>query len=468
MKFPATATRRSNGNCALAKGLLAAVAMTIGLAGAYGQETALVFEGVNVVPMDEERVHENHTVVIERGRIVELAPAGEANVPEDANVVEATGQYLMPGLAEMHAHMPGGGPENDQYREDVAFLYLANGVTLARSMLGAPVHLAQREQLASGAMVGPRLVSAGPGFSGGVETPAEAIQQVREQAEAGYDLLKIFWGLDRETFDAMVKAAKANNMEISGHVPAAAGVPHALQYYTTIDHFDAYMPTLVDPEETADVNGGFFGYRLAPYAKQDRIEAIAKHTRDAGVWNVPTETIMYSAFEVDLDTVADERPEFQYMPPDVVEGWFDWVTNFRAGEDYDQEAGDAFLEVRLDLIATLHDVGAGLLLGSDAPQWFNVPGFSVHREMAVMEDAGLTPYEVLKTGTVNPAKYLGEEDVFGRVAKGMKADLVLVNGNPLEDLSNAHDIAGVVRHGRWHSRADLDARLEEIAERYAN
>lgn len=430
----------------------------------------LAFVGVNVVPMDVERVIENQTVLVSHGRIVAIGAADAVTPPEGAEVIAAEGKYLMPGLAEMHAHVPGGLSEEDaQYREDVLFLYLANGVTLARGMAGDPVHVTTREKLARGAVWGPRLVAAGPGFSlSNARTPEMGAQRVHEQAEAGFDFLKIFWGLSLETFDAVAAAADAAGIRMAGHVPHTVGVPRALAAgYASIDHFDAYLPELVDPEVAATVAGGFFGYHLAPHAEPARIQAIAEATRDAGTWVVPTETIMYSVFAVDLETVREERGEFRYMPQDVVDGWIDWVRNFRTPATYSQEAGDAFLEVRLELIRAMHAAGAGILLGSDAPQWFNVPGFSVHREMAVMALAGLSPYEVLRTGTVNPAAYLGEEAVFGQVAEGMKADLVLLDGNPLEDLANAQQIAGVMRHGRWLPRAAIEERLEAIASRRA-
>lgn len=428
----------------------------------------LALEGVTVIPMDEERVLENQTVVISHGHIQGITAADDAEVPSDAEVVDASGKFLMPGLAEMHAHVPGG--DDAQYREDVLFLYLANGVTLARGMAGDPVHLDTRAKLARGEILGPRLITAGPGFGGGdVESPEQGVQRVRQQDEAGYDFLKIFWGLTREEFDAIAQAAHDSGIRFAGHVPADVGVPRALEArYATIDHFDAYVPSLVNPDIAESQDHGFFGYLLAPRVEQGRIEDMARRTRDAGVWNVPTETIMYSALVVDLGAVRDERPEFQYMPKEVVDGWLEFVRNFRGSDDYDQDAGDAFLEVRLKLIRALHEAGAGLLLGSDAPQWFNVPGFSVHREMQVYVDAGLTPYEVLVTGTVNPARFFNEEEVFGKVEEGYKADLVLLDANPLEDIANAKKIAGVVRNGHWISREQIDNRLAEIAARQGN
>lgn len=426
----------------------------------------MIVRNVNVVPMDEEIVLENRTVLIEAGLISAISSDGDIEAPATARVIDGSGKYVMPGLSEMHAHVPGG-EADPQYHEDILFLYLANGVTLARGMLGHPVHLELRDRLARGEIDGPRLITSGPGLRGqNVSSPGEGVRIVREQAESGYDFLKIFGGFSTETFDALTRAAREVGIPFAGHVPGNVSLSRALEAgYATIDHFDSYMPALVDPEETEGIDGGFFGYRFAPFVKAERISEIAERTREAGTWVVPTETIVHSAVVVDIEEVLAEREEFRYVPGELVRGWANWVSTFRAGNDYDEEAAEAFIQARLDLIAAFHEAGAGLLLGSDAPQWFNVPGFSVHREMKIMADAGLSPYEVLRTGTVNPARFLAEENVFGRVAEGLRADLILVEGNPLEDLANAGRIAGVVRHGRWYSREEIDQRLAEIAAR---
>ncbi len=426
----------------------------------------LVIRNVNVVPMDEERVIPDRTVVIEGGKIVSIVD-GDAGVTDDqAQVIDGSGKYLMPGLAEMHAHVPGG--QDEAYRNDVLFLYLANGITLIRGMAGAPVHLEVREQLASGEVLGPRLITAGPSFNGrSAPTPERGAALAREQKEAGYDFIKVASG-SREAFDAMVDAAREVGITFSGHVPGAVGVPRALEArYASIDHLDAYMPTLVDPDETADIQGGFFGFRLAPYVEKERIREIARRTREAGVWNVPTETLMHAVLIWDLDTIRDERPEFRYMPPQIVDNWVDNVRGRRADPLYDREAAELFVQVRLDLIRALHEEGAGLLLGSDAPQFFNVPGFSIHPEMDLMAEAGLSPFEVLRTGTVNPAIFFDEEETSGKVIEGMRADLMLLEANPMDDLAHVREIAGVVHSGNWLSRDAIDRRLESIAERHA-
>ncbi len=425
----------------------------------------LVIHNVNVIPMDRERVLTEQTVVVRDGVIESVAPAGEGPPRvEGLSVIDGSGKYLMPGLAEMHAHLPGGADE--VYRRDVLFLYLANGITLIRGMLGAPVHLEIREQLRRGELDGPRLITAGPSFNArSAPDPESGAALARGQKAAGYDFVKVASG-SREAFDAMAEAAHEADIPFSGHVPAPVGLPRALEAgYASIDHLDAYLPTLVDPEKTAGVEGGFFGFRLAPFAEPERIREIARRTREAGVWNVPTETLMHAVLLWDLDTLRDERPEFRYMPREVVDRWFSNVRNRRQDRLYDREAAEAFAQVRLDLIMALHEEGAGLLLGSDAPQFFNVPGFSIHPEIALMEKAGLSRFEVLRTATVNPAVFFGEVDDFGQVAAGMRADLVMLNGNPLEDLGNLREPAGVVYGGRWLPRGEIDRRLEEMAER---
>jgi imidazolonepropionase-like amidohydrolase len=431
----------------------------------WGNEV-LVIRNVNVVPMDEERVLPAATVIIENGRIREVIEEPGGMPAPDGQTVDGTGKYLMPGLAEMHAHVPGSG-EEEQYRHDVLFLYLANGVTLIRGMLGDPVHLELREQLSRGEILGPRLITAGPAFSNRTApTPERAAELVNEQEEAGYDFIKIASGT-RPAFDAMADAARARGFTFSGHVPGEVGVPRALEAgYASIDHLDGYMETLVDPEQTAEVDGGFFGYRLAPHAEEERMRAIARRTREAGVWNVPTETLMYAVLVWDLETIRQERPEFRYMPPRIVDGWIQNVRQRRADPLYNLGTAEQFVRVRGQLIRALHEAGAGLLLGSDAPQFFNVPGFSLHHEMRIMTEAGLSPFEVLQTGTVKPAVFFGEENDDGRIAPGMRADLILLDANPLEDIAHLRQVAGVIRSGQWLPQDEIERRLEEIAERH--
>jgi len=427
-----------------------------------------VITNVNVIPMNGERVMSNHSVRIENGRIASIQPAGESDIGDGTTVIDGDGGYLIPGLAEMHAHIPGADTPL-QSRKDVLFLYLANGVTLTRGMLGAPWHLELREALAKGDWVGPRLITSGPSLNGNtVDSPEQAARKVRQQAETGYDFIKIHPGLSRAEFDALASAADEVGIDFAGHVSRDTGIHRALEAgYATIDHLDRYLTGLVDEQTLASVNPGFFDYKLAPHVESERIDRLARKTREAGVWNVPTQSLMQNVLLTDPEGIRERHPEFRYMPDETVRGWIDRVKRMQNGEDYDRDAAEAYIRVRRDLVAALHDAGAGLLLGSDAPQIFNAPGFSIHHEMALMEEAGLSPYEVLRTATANPARFFDAADDWGRIEQGMRAELVLLDANPLDDLDNLRRPRGVMTPTRWLDREAIDARLEAIAQRHA-
>jgi imidazolonepropionase-like amidohydrolase len=189
-----------------------------------------------------------------------------------------------------------------------------------------------------------------------------------------------------------------------------------------------------------------------------------ERTRAAGVWNVPTLSLVEHLASPESPEEMARRPEMRYMPPQVIDGWVRAKHQFQARPDFQPPAARRLVEIRQQLTRALHDAGAPLALGSDAPQFFNVPGFSIHPEMEMMVAAGLTPYEVLVTGTRNPAVYFGTPDEFGTVAVGRRADLILLDANPLDDIANARRIAGVMASGQWLPQERIDERLEAIAE----
>lgn len=444
----------------------AALAALVPIAG--NAQDVVVLENVNVIPMDEERVIEAQTVIVRDGRIESIADAGSAAAPEDALVINGEGRYLVPGLAEMHAHVP---PTSDaRYLEEVLFLYVANGVTTARGMLGEPGHLELRERLERHEVLGPRLYTSGPSLSAqSVSSPEQAARIVREQAEAGYDFVKLHPGLTRAEFDAAVEAAREAGIELAGHVSDEVGLERALEArQATVDHFDGYVQYLVSEDEVGEGPAGFFGLGLADRVDLERIPEVAKATREAGVYVVPTQTLLehWAAPSPTADELA-ARPEMAYVSPATRQQWLQSKRQIMQSPGYTEEKARRLIDVRRQLVAALHAEDPSLLLlGSDAPQVFNVPGFSLHHELDSIVAAGLSPYEALRTGTVHPAKFLGAEDEFGRIAPGLAADLVLVEGNPLEDVAAMREPAGVMVRGRWLDRETLDRRLAEIADRY--
>ncbi len=424
---------------------------------------------VTVIPMDEDRVLPAQTVIIRDGLIAEVGPANRVSVPRDMQTVDGRGRYLMPGLAEMHAHVP---PQTNQqqWTEDILFLYVANGITFARSMLGAPHHIALRESAASGEIVSPRLYLSGPSFNGNsVASPAMGRDMVAAQKEAGYDFLKIHPGLDADRFDAIVAAAREHDMTFGGHVSNQVGVLRAMRSgQATIDHLDEYIPAMLSDGATASGQASmFFGWNLADGVDERAIDVVAAMTRDAGTWNVPTESLIQHVLSAALPPeMLAEREEMRYVPRPMVAQWVQAKRNIMGNPAYSAEQIEHFIEIRAKLIKALHDAGAGLLLGSDAPQIFNVPGFAIHHELRMLVEAGLSPFDALATGNRNVARFLGEESVFGTVEAGKRADLILLERNPLIDVANVQHRAGVVVNGRWISEEEIQEGLAEIAARY--
>jgi imidazolonepropionase-like amidohydrolase len=447
-----------------ARVLIVVLAMASIAATAWGQD-ATVFRNVRVIPMDSERVLDAQTLVVRGDRIASVGPAGGAQIPEGARIIEGEGRYLMPGLAEMHAHVPAG---NDQtHVEEVLFLYVANGVTTARGMLGAPEHLALRERLQKHQVLGPRLYTSGPSLNDqSVNSADDAARIVREQARLGYDFVKVHPGPTRAEYDAAVQAGAAGGIDLAGHVPADVGVQRAIAAkQATIDHLDGYVEALAPPGRRAQ--GGFFGLNLADAADRSRLPALVSATRDAGVWNVPTQTLIehWPAPSPTVDELL-ARPEMMYVSRETREQWANAKRQMMSAPGYDGQRVRALVTLRREIVKSLHEAGAGLLLGSDAPQVFNVPGFSLHHELEAIVASGLTPFEALRTGTANPAIFFGEADEFGTIRAGLVADLVLVARNPLDDVAALAHPEGVMVRGRWLDRAELDRGLAAIAARH--
>lgn len=422
------------------------------------------FTNVNVIPMDTEEVLENYTVIVENGRITKVSPAGEAKIPQGGEEIDGRGRYLLPGLTEMHGHIPG--EEEQEYAENVLFLYVANGITVVRNMLGNTYHLKLRERVNSGEIIGPTIFAASPWLGPeNAPDPKVADRIVREYKSAGFDLLKI-GSINKETYKQIARTAHEINIPFGGHIPAEVGLEGALEAgQKSIDHYDRYVEFLV-PEDanTANRNNGFFGSGLIDLIDHDRISLAVQKTVNSDTWNVPTLSLVeHLASERPAEEMIT-RPEMRYMPRDVLNRWVKFKNEYKKREDFQPEATKALVTLRRELTRRLHDAGAPIVLGSDAPQFFNVPGFSIHHELEMMVASGLTPYEVLVTGTRNTAEYFGNPEEFGTVQPGRRADLILLDSNPLEEISNMQDRAGVMLRGVWFPEVTIRERLEDIAE----
>lgn len=427
---------------------LALLLFAVGAPSLPAQQTSIVFTGVSVVPMDRDEVLSNQTVVIENGRITYVGAPRSG--PAGATTIDGRGKFLMPGLAEFHAHVPSGPQAVHAHR--ALSLYALAGVTTARGMLGAPMHLAVRDSISAGHLFGPRLLTSGPSFNNNsVSSPAVAVAMVTDQKNAGYDLLKIHPGVPRIAFDSLAATANRLRIPFAGHVPLEVGLDVALtSKYSTIDHLDGIIEAMYNGAQplTPQLNG-FFGLGIVRQLDQSRFQSIVDRVKASGVAMVPTQILMDNYANDLTGEQLTSAGEFRYWVPQQVAAWKAQKDQILAQLPVPPEQRQEFLALRRRFIKALHDAGVLFLLGSDAPQLWNVPGFSAHRELGALVTAGLTPYEALRTGTVNVAKFLGEEGRSGVVRAGARADLILLDANPLQDITNSLKINGVVVNGRW-------------------
>jgi len=423
----------------------------------YGHAQKTAFTNVTVLPMTGEELLENQTVVVEGDRIVTVTSAGAISIDEGTDIIDGSGKYLIPGLAEMHGHVPPTDPPanapsyyTDEYVEHTLFLYVAAGITTARGMLGWPNQLQLKEKVNSGEMIGPNLYLAGPSFNGNsINSPDQAVEKVRQQQKEGWDLLKIHPGLTRAEYDAMAETANEVGIRFGGHVPEDVGIEHAIEMgQETMDHIDGYYRWLQQFEESE---------------WESRMQNIISRTKEADVWIVPTqalwETIIGAA---DYDAMK-QYEELKFIPPAVRENYNNYISN-NIEDNTEEERQEALkqAEWRRKLLQEMNEQGVRILMGTDAPQLFSVPGFSIHRELPHMEAAGMSPYEIIESGTINVGAYFSNEDNFGTIAEGQRADLLLLNENPLEDIAHLQNHAGVMVQGKWYSREMIDRKLEEI------
>lgn len=429
------------------------------------EEIALV--NVNILPMTGDfTILEKQTIIIRDGKIHQIGAVTQIKPSEGATVINGKGQYVLPGLAEMHAHIPVAEEGNDTLVKETLFLYLSQGITTIRGMLGNPYHLELKEKVQDGEILGPRIYTSSPSMNGNsVQTEEEAAQKVRQYKEDGYDFLKIHPGIKLSVMEKLVATAKEVDIVFAGHVPSEVGVERALNYgYGTIDHLDGFITALAPEGSLAD-NGGFFGFSFTDYLDTNKINQLAQLTKSNGVAIVPTLTLFTRWISPEPAIEMLQEREMKYMPARIRFQWRSNKERMLADENYSAERQAKYVEVRQQLMRALNKAGVTFLLGSDAPQVFNVPGFSLLHEMEAMADAGLSNEMILKSGTSNPADYFDASGEYGVVKVGATADLLMVNANPLDDISNIRKQVGVMVRGQWLSRAYIEQELYKIAQR---
>jgi imidazolonepropionase-like amidohydrolase len=432
----------------------------------------VVFTHVNLVPMTRDTVLEDMTVFIDGDRIVRIDRASEALIPSGALVIDGRGRYLMPGLADAHAHLVvtiGASPEvRTQWQninEQLLVLGLSQGITTVIEMGGvglAPdpdrVLPELRREIATGKRLGPTIYLATAKANDSTLTREQGMLLVDSARAAGYDLIKVYNALSREGYRGIMIRAAELNIPVAGHVVRSIGLEGALgSGQRGIVHLEEYPYT-------------FFPFRVTDTLQvperildQSAIPYLARITRESGVFITPTlvtfRTLLAQA--ENLDSVL-ARPEVRNIPSELYDVlWVPGLNPYAPRFSHPRRVHNlrTALAFQRQLVREFHRAGVPLLVGSDAPAAGVVPGYSLHEELRNLVEVGLTPFEALAAATRNTASFLGTDE-FGTVKTGKRADLLLLEGNPLLDVTNAQEIVGVLVRGRWHTITELHTVLD--------
>lgn len=433
------------------KPLLAAVFLA---ASAVAQ---VAITNVSVIPMDSNQVLRNQTVVTNGDKIVAIGPSKSTRPPQGGRVINGRGKYLIPGLTDAHVHLL----SPDQFP-----LYVANGVTTVFNLEGRPAHLEWRKQVAEGKLLGPTIFTSGPIFFGS-RTAETGVKFVDQQADAGYDAFKIISQGPAETYAPVAAEVKKRGMLFIGHIPRAVGAEAALEAGQSIAHADEFLYTYFNPKRSEDEQHLNVHHIVADEA---RIPELARRVRESAVIVEPTLVTYRDGIEeaTNLDHFLATKPELKYLAPWVLDTISPAKNRFKAVyKEPEYPVIRAMYPFQQKLVRALHDAGVPLLAGTDATDSGPVAGFGLHDELEELVKCGLSNYEALKTATVNPATYLRHANDFGTIESGKRADLLLLNANPLDKIGNTRQIAGVMLHGKWIDAAQAKSMLEALPATYA-
>jgi hypothetical protein len=440
----------------------------------------IIFTNVNVVNLRDGTIAQDMTVVIKKGQISGVAKVGLVEQGHGIQIVNANGKYMIPGLWDMHVHSAFVSPAWD---EKVIYpLYIANGITGVRDMGGDPDALAtRRRRIESGELLGPRMILGGPFLAGGksdrqtiaVNTPENARQAVDTVKKQGLDFVKILSNVPRESYFAIADESSKQGIPFVGHVPYSVSAREASTAgQRSIEHLTGMLLACSSQEDDLRAQGlaalakrDFAAYgKLGPQiiSTYDPVKAgtLFLQLAKSSTWQVPTLVWTQANSRID-DPGLESDPRLKYVPASVRAQW-DPAKLRKDTSPEELVLLKAEAARYVELVKAMHEAGVPFMAGSDGPDPYVFPGFSLHDELEWLVKSGFTPSQALKSATFNPALFLGKIETRGLVEPKQEADLVLLDANPLEDIRNTRKIFGVVANGKYYSRKDLDIMLQQV------
>jgi len=446
---------------------------------AADEPIALVLTHVTLIDMTSPAAKPDMTVIISGNRIQRVGKSTRTPIPKDAEVVDANGRYMIPGLWDMHVHW---------YEQDYLPLFIANGVTGVRIMSGAPVHYEWRQEIEAGQLLGPRMMIASEIVDGpkpfwpnsiSVKNAAEARQAVDQIKQQGADFVKVYSFLPRDAYMAIADESKKQGIPFEGHVPLSVTAEEAsragqksIEHMTGIlqacsskqdEIFSAAQADLADEEVSQKPT--FWGphveaLRQAELNTYDPMRASALFTlfKNNGTWQCPTLTLLHVLGYGDDPALARD-PRLRFMPASVKASWEPSKAYGETAEQFTL-AKEEF-ETERQIVSVMQQSGVGILAGTDTLNPFIYPGFSLHDELGYLVQAGLLPMEALQAATLNPARFMGREKDLGTIEAGKLADMVLLYANPLDDINNTKRIWAVIYNGKLFDQHALEKMLSQ-------
>lgn len=415
---------------------------------AVGSNT-VAFVNVNVLPMDRDwaRVLRNQVVIVEGDFVKSVGPLEGFEPPDDALIIDGGGtKYLVPGLTDAHVHLEEGA-------EQWLKLFVAKGVTTVFNLEGEQRHLELRERIFRKEVVGPTIYTSGP-FTNEprIETPQQAEHAVREQARLGYDFVKIHGNLSADAYQRMIEVGNEVGIPIVGHAPRNLSLSLVLA---------GGQRSIVHAEEL--IYTGF------PTLERSDLERVASEIATAGMW-VTTALSTFDNNATLWGTIAGLETRLasesaSYVPQSLRDRWAEPNTYT---DNYSSERPQIgrMLDFLRPMLRALGDADVLMLTGTDAGKPVMVPGFALLDEIEALSDAGLTSFDALTAATSNAGRFVREfvheNTSFGTVTRNARADLILLDEDPLADLSRLRDPVGVMLRGQWYDRDALDRMLAEV------